>query len=210
MKSLTIGVLAVQGAVREHAVAMERVLAKRKIKGSVRLIKKQDDFPLKSNDLNYIDALVIPGGESTTISRNLIKSGLFELISTRVQEHSLPIFGTCAGCILLAKKLVEPKEIQTFNAMDIEVRRNAFGRQKDSFEANLTFDELKDAFNAVFIRGPLITKAWDKAQILAKFNNQIVAVRQNEFLALSFHPELTVDTRIHEYFLEMILSSTNK
>lgn len=198
----TIGILAIQGDVGEHVWTMERALQSKggdneHNSGSVILVRTKDDVAA-------INALVIPGGESTTISRVMQLSGIYAALLERVRQRSLPIMGTCAGCILLARKIVEPEEIHTLETMDIEVERNAFGRQKESFEVPINFANFDFPINAVFIRGPRIVRNWSNSQVLATYNDQIVAVRQDEFLALSFHPELTDDLRIHQYFLDMV------
>jgi pyridoxal 5'-phosphate synthase pdxT subunit len=197
---LTIGVLAVQGAITEHVSAITRACENLKIASNICLVK----HPL---DLAKTAGLLLPGGESTTISRLLRKTGLQDAIEKRIAKHSLPILGTCAGMILLAKRLIDnTKDLQSLNAIDMEVSRNAFGRQKESFEQLIEFDGFTTPYNAVFIRAPMVTKIWSNCKILAKLDGKVIAVQQNEFLALAFHPELTDDTRIHEYFLHMLYS----
>ena len=156
--------------------------------------------------IDEIDALIIPGGESSTISKILTKSGMFDAIVQRVKDNTLPIMGTCAGCVLLAKKIVENKDnLESLHAMDIEVERNAFGRQKESFEKNIEIKRFSKPYHAVFIRAPVIKKIWGTCEILAEVDKKIVAARQKKFLAFSFHPELTDDIRLHQYFLEMFI-----
>ena len=167
--------------------------------GYAKLVKQR-------KDLAEIDALIIPGGESTTISKILIKSRMHDAIKKRIEHDNLPIMGTCAGCVLLAKKIVRNKgEIQSLNTMDFEVERNAFGRQKESFEKSIEIKGFSRPYNAVFIRAPIIKKVWGACEVLAKIDEKIIATRQDKFLALSFHPELTKDSRIHSYFLEMFI-----
>lgn len=156
--------------------------------------------------IDEIDALIIPGGESSTISKILTKSGMFDAIVQRVKDNTLPIMGTCAGCVLLAKKIVENKDdLESLHAMDIEVERNAFGRQKESFEKIIEIKGFSKPYHAVFIRAPVIKKVWGTCEILAEVDKKIVAARQKKFLAFSFHPELTDDIRLHQYFLEMFI-----
>jgi len=156
--------------------------------------------------ISEIDALIIPGGESTTISKILVKSGMYDAIIQRLKDNSLPIMGTCAGCVLLAKKIVgNGGEITSLCAMDIEVERNMFGRQKESFEKNLEIKGFSKPYHAVFIRAPVIKKVWGACKVLAKIDKKIVAARQDRFLAVSFHPELIDDFRLHRYFLEMTI-----
>ena len=150
--------------------------------------------------------MIIPGGESTTISKILAKSDTYNAIIQRANNGNFPIMGTCAGCVLLAKSIVGNKgEITSLNLMDIEVERNKFGRQRESFEKNILIKGLSDPFHAVFIRAPIIKKAWGDCEILAKVDEKIVAVRQDKFFAYSFHPELTDDFRLHETFLNFII-----
>ena len=149
--------------------------------------------------------MIIPGGESSTISRSFIKSGIYDAIIQRLRQNNLPIMGTCAGCILLAKEIIGDKgNTKLLNAIDMQVKRNAFGRQKESFEINVKIKGFSKPYHAVFIRAPIIKKVWGKCEILAKMDEKIIAARQDKFLALSFHPELTDDLRIHRYFLDMI------
>lgn len=198
VKIVSIGVLSIQGDISEHESILNQTFKDMNTSGEVILIKN-------SSELNKIQGLIIPGGESTTISKNIVKEKIYDRIKKRVLTDSLPIMGTCAGCVLLAKKIADNNDIKTLNLIDMEVKRNAFGRQRDSFESDLKIDGLKDSFHAVFIRAPIITKVWGDCKILSTFSNKIVAVQQNNFLALSFHPELTNDTRIHRYFLSMII-----
>jgi 5'-phosphate synthase pdxT subunit len=152
-----------------------------------------------------VDAIIIPGGESTTISRLLVRFGLHERIVKKAGE-GVPILGTCAGLVLLAKEgdgQVEKTDTKLLGLMDMAVDRNAFGRQRESFEAELNVKGLEGLFPAIFIRAPLITKVWGKCQELARYENYIVMARQENLIALSFHPELSSDTRIHEMLIKM-------
>jgi len=131
---------------------------------------------------------------------------MYDVILQRLNEHDLCIMGTCAGCVLLAKEIVGSEDdVKLLHAIDMEVERNAFGRQKESFEKNVKIKEFSKPYNAVFIRAPVIKRVWGKCEILAKIDEKIIAARQDKFLALSFHPELTSDLRIHQYFLDMIV-----
>jgi 5'-phosphate synthase pdxT subunit len=135
----------------------------------------------------------------------MIKTGVYEQLRQRIQEKNIALMGTCAGCILLAKELTENTgDVHPLEAMDMQVERNAFGRQKESFEHDITFSDWKQPYHAVFIRAPVITKVWNDCTPLARIQDHIVAARQGNFLALGFHPELTDDLRIHKYFLAMI------
>ncbi len=187
----TIGVLALQGDFREHRQVLEGLGA---VVPEVRLQK----------DLEGLDGLIIPGGESTTIVRLMRTSDLLEPLR-KLAADDFPIWGTCAGMILLAKRLDETG-IPALEAMDIAIRRNAFGRQVDSFEADLPIPVLGDPpFHAVFIRAPIIEDIGPAVEVLARLpDGTPVAARQGHLLATAFHPELTSDHRFHQFFLQRI------
>lgn len=190
--------LSVQGSVVEHINALDKTFINNNIQGVSKLVKKKDD-------LKSLDALIIPGGESTTISKILIKSGLYDIICKRIENNDLFIMGTCAGCVLLAKEIFgEKNNTKLLSAMEMGVERNAFGRQRESFEQDIKIKGLSHPFRAVFIRAPIIYKVWGKCEIISKIDKKIIAAREDKFLAVTFHPELTNDLRIHEYFLQMI------
>jgi 5'-phosphate synthase pdxT subunit len=198
VKKVSIGVLGIQGAISEHITSMTNALKETNTSGEVFFVKYK-------KEIDDIDALILPGGESTTISKNLYKSDLHDVIIKRIEENNLPIMGTCAGCVLLAKELVDNnKDVKLLHAMDMQVERNAFGRQRESFEKNIDINGFSSPYTAVFIRAPLIKNVWGKCEVLATMDKKIVMARQDKFLALSFHPELTDDLRIHRYFLDMI------
>jgi 5'-phosphate synthase pdxT subunit len=177
---------------------MNRVFQEGKKKGNAILVRQP-------RDIDSCDALVIPGGESTTISRILVNSGIYDVIRERMKNDDIALMGTCAGCVLLAKEITDTKvDVKLLEAMDMQVERNAFGRQKESFERSLQIKGFANPYPAVFIRAPIITKIWGDCEILATSGKEIVMARQNNYLALSFHPELTDDLRIHRYFLEMV------
>jgi pyridoxal 5'-phosphate synthase pdxT subunit len=190
---MTVGVLALQGAFAEHA-RMLRQLGQDVVE--VRLPEQ----------LESIDRLIIPGGESTTIGKLLVAYGLLEPIRERAQR-GLPVWGTCAGMILLARDIAEgrPEGQPALGLMDITARRNAFGRQLDSFEADLHVAGLEDApFRAVFIRAPVIERIGAGVEPLAALDDsRVVAARQGHLLATAFHPELTNDPRLHQLFLDL-------
>jgi 5'-phosphate synthase pdxT subunit len=195
-----IGVLAMQGAVREH-VAM---LAEAGARG----------VPVRrAAELSEVDGLVLPGGESTTMSRLLESFELLEPLKARIAE-GLPAFGSCAGMILLARQTLDGRpDQQQLGGLDVVVRRNAFGRQVDSFEADLDFAGIDEKVHAVFIRAPWVEKAGDGVDVLATVSGvpgvdgetaRIVAVRQGAVLATAFHPELTPDVRVHRLFVDLV------
>jgi 5'-phosphate synthase pdxT subunit len=187
---MKIGVLALQGGFAEHIEALYNLNIEAT---SVRL-------PV---DLEDIDGLIIPGGESTTMSKLLSHYYLVQPIKDLVKK-GLPVFGTCAGMVLLAKKVVDA-EVEPLGAIDIEVRRNAYGSQGDSFEADLSISILEDkTFHGVFIRAPIVQKVGQDVEVLCRINNSAVAVKQDKLIACAFHPELTDDLRLHRYFLSII------
>ncbi len=187
---MRVGVLALQGDFLEHAQVLRKLGAE---VVEVRL----------PGDLEGLDGLVIPGGESTTISRLLDKYGLLRPLRDRI-EAGLPVMGTCAGAIVMAKEAPD-LDREGLRVMDIAVQRNAFGRQIDSFEADLNIKELGAPYHAVFIRAPRIERVMPPAEVLAQLaDGTIVAAKQDQMLALAFHPELTEDSRFHAYFLDTI------
>jgi 5'-phosphate synthase pdxT subunit len=190
--SARVGVLALQGDVREHARALASA--------GVEPVEVR-----RPEELAAVDGLVLPGGESTTIGRLLRIFGLLEPLRAAVRA-GLPVYGSCAGMILLAQDVLDGRPDQPLvGGLDVVVRRNAFGRQVDSFEADLEIDSLTGPpLHAVFIRAPWVEKAGDDVTVLARVGEHPVAVRQGNLLATSFHPELTGDTRMHELFVDMV------
>lgn len=186
---VNIGVLGLQGAVREHIRSVEA-------SGAEAVIVK------KIEQLEEIDGLIIPGGESTTMRRLIDKYSFMEPLRS-FAEQGKPMFGTCAGLILLAKHLVDYKESH-LGLMDVKVERNSFGRQRESFEAELMIPGIAEDFVGVFIRAPHIVEAGENVEILAKHDGRIVAAREGQFLGCSFHPELTDDHRFTSYFVKMV------
>lgn len=189
---ITVGVTAFQGAVEEHLTAVKRALH--------HLGRKGTAVPLRKT-LGDVDALIIPGGESTTISTLMHKTGMWEDIRDRAEE--LPVMGTCAGCILLATEVIDD-QVPTLGLMDMAVERNAFGRQNESFQCLLDVAGFSEPVPAIFIRAPLIRRLGRDCQVLASIEQGIVMARHRRKLALAFHPELTSDVRIHQYFLNMV------
>ncbi|QBZ23083.1 pyridoxal 5'-phosphate synthase glutaminase subunit PdxT [Bacillus cereus] len=190
-----IGVLGLQGAVREHVKSVEA-------SGAEAVVVKRIE------QLEEIDGLILPGGESTTMRRLIDKYAFMEPLRTFAKSGK-PMFGTCAGMILLAKTLIGYEEAH-IGAMDITVERNAFGRQKDSFEAALSIEGVGEDFVGVFIRAPYVVEVADNVEVLSRHGDRMVAVRQDQFLAASFHPELTDDHRVTAYFVEMVKEAKMK
>ena len=187
---MRIGVLASQGAFAEH-IAMLRQLEVEAL--PIRLLQ----------ELKGLDGLVIPGGESTSISKLMRDYDLMNEVRN-LARNGLPVLGTCAGMILLANEIAD-SDVEPLRIMDIAVRRNAFGRQRDSFEAELSIPVLGEkSFLGIFIRAPIIVRANKEVEILAKLGGTSVAVRQGKLLASAFHPELTDDLRFHQYFLDIV------
>jgi len=189
MRSLKIGVLALQGAAREHALALQKCGA-------------ETVMVRRCEQLAALDGLVLPGGESTTIGKLVSRYGLVNPIR-ELAAAGKALFGTCAGMILLARSITASDQF-CLSLMDIEVTRNAFGRQRESFEAELDVPVLgEEPFCACFIRAPLVEKVGEKVQVLATYGGRVVAARQGKILVTSFHPELTTDLRLHRYFLNL-------
>ncbi len=188
---MKVGVLALQGAFAAHA-------------RTLRALGAEPQEVRQPGDLAGVDALIMPGGESTTMSMLLDSSGLRAPIATRIAE-GLPVFGTCAGLILLAAVVLDGRADQSsFGVLDVDVRRNAFGRQVDSFEADLDVAGFDAPFHGVFIRAPVVERAGSDVEVLASLRDTPVLVRQGAVLAASFHPELSGDDRVHELFLESL------
>lgn len=192
--STRIGVLALQGAFREHIVSLEALGAE------AVAVRKPDQ-------LEGCEGLVIPGGESTAIAKLMVAYGFYAPIRER-HADGLAVWGTCAGAILIATDIVDGlPDQEPLALMDVAVRRNAYGRQIDSFEADLDFDGLDEPFRGVFIRAPWIESLGRGASSLAEHEGHIVAAREDRLLATTFHPELTGDPRIHRYFVERVVRS---
>jgi len=189
-----VGVLALQGDVREHLAALRDVGA------DAVSVRRRDE-------LSAVDGLVIPGGESTTMSHLLCELDLLEPLRARLAD-GLPAYGACAGMILLASEIldagVEGREAVPLGGIDITVRRNAFGRQVDSFEGDVEFSGFDEPVHAVFIRAPWVERVGDGVQVLARAAGHPVAVRQGPVLATAFHPEVTGDRRIHRLFVDIV------
>ncbi|WP_322925189.1 pyridoxal 5'-phosphate synthase glutaminase subunit PdxT [Paenibacillus campi] len=189
---MKIGVLALQGAVAEHIRSLQ-------LAGAEAVSVKRVD------ELDELDGIVIPGGESTTIGKLMRKYDFMDALQ-QFSTQGKPIFGTCAGLIVLAERIVGQEQAH-LSLMDMTVCRNAFGRQKESFETDLTITGINEPVRAVFIRAPLIESVGANVEVLSVYNDEIVAARQQHLLACSFHPELTDDYRLHQYFVEMVQES---
>ncbi|HEY7587805.1 MAG TPA: pyridoxal 5'-phosphate synthase glutaminase subunit PdxT [Thermoplasmata archaeon] len=194
---MRVGVIGVQGDVSEHVDAVARAIQEYGHSGEAFAVRRRED-------LDRVDGLTIPGGESTTISKLLVKLGLFDEIVRRAREERMPIMGTCAGCILLSKDAghqATRTKTRLLGLMDMAVDRNAFGRQRESFEATLQVQGLDAPFPCVFIRAPAILRTWGDCRPLARYQDKIVLARQGHLIGAAFHPELAGDLRIHGEFL---------
>ena len=187
-----IGVLALQGDVSEHVLALERAAPGLDV-AAVR----------RPGQIEMCQALVIPGGESTTIRRQMDGSGITRELVAAAQS-GMPVLATCAGMVLICKEIAGESRFRPLELMDITVSRNAFGPQRESFEADLDFKGLDRPYRAIFIRAPLIAEAGKGVEVLARLDEGAVAAREKNLLALAFHPELTDDSRIHRIFLNML------
>ena len=204
--SLTIGVLGIQGDVQENLVSARKALDELKIDGKVVDVKTSDE-------IQNLDGLILPGGESTTIGQlSLVNSSLKE-IKDKIAK-GMPVFGICAGMILLSKsaddRVVGKTNQPLLEILDIKLERNSFGRQRESFEADLEMDSINiPKFRGVFIRAPSVADAGSDVQVLAKFNEKIVAVKKGNVIGTSFHPELTMDVSLHKYFVNLVREFKN-
>jgi 5'-phosphate synthase pdxT subunit len=192
--TVRVGVLALQGDTREHLAALSEAGAE--------AVKVR-----RVSELDSVDALVIPGGESTTMSKLLREFELMDPLRIRLAD-GMPAYGSCAGMILLATEIVDAgvpgREALPLGAIDMTVRRNAFGRQVDSFEGDIAFEGLDESMHAVFIRAPWVERVGADVQVLAEAAGHPVAVRQGRMLATSFHPEMTGDRRVHQLFVDIV------
>jgi len=204
MTDLNIGVLSVQGDVAENVTATKDALKELDEDGNVSAVKTTEQ-------ISKLDGLIIPGGESTMIGQLSLLNGSLKLIKEKI-ESGMPVLGICAGMILLSKEVKDRvmgiTDQPLLDLLDVEVERNSFGRQRDSFEANVSMASIGiPNFNGVFIRAPSITETENEVEILSKFNEKIVAVKQGNILATAFHPELTSDISLHKFFVNMIKDS---
>ncbi|MGB9003965.1 MAG: pyridoxal 5'-phosphate synthase glutaminase subunit PdxT [Nitrosotalea sp.] len=201
MTGVNIGILAVQGDVAENLSATRMAMDELGVEGVVTEVKSPEQ-------ISDLDGLIIPGGESTVIGTLSLVNGSLKKIKEKIAS-GMPVLGTCAGMILLSKKakdrVVGEMEQPLLDYLDIKMERNAFGRQKDSFEADITLEKIGvPKFHGVFIRAPSVIDAGKDVEILSKFNEKIVAVKQGNIIGTSFHPELTADISIHKYFVNLV------
>ncbi len=204
MSELDIGILALQGDVAENLMSTMEAMNELGIDGSVSQVKTPDQ-------ISALDGLIIPGGESTMMGQLSITNGAMNSLKEKI-ESGMPVFGICAGMILLAKnskdRVLGATEQPLLDALDVEIERNSFGRQKDSFEAEISLEPIDiPSFQGVFIRAPAVLRTGSGVETLGKFNEKIIAVKQGNILATSFHPELTRDVSLHKQFVKMVKDS---
>lgn len=201
MSELNIGVLSIQGDVSENVSSTQDALKEFSEKGTVSTVKTPEQIA-------KVDGLIIPGGESTMIGQLSLVNGSLKKIKEKIEE-GMPVLGICAGLILLSKdakdRVMGEIDQPLLDLLDVQVERNSFGRQKDSFETEIAMDSINiPKFNGIFIRAPSIIEVGEKVEIISKFNEKIVAVKQDNMLGTAFHPELSSDISIHRYFVNMI------
>jgi 5'-phosphate synthase pdxT subunit len=206
-KSVTIGVLGLQGDIEENIAATKQALREMQIDGNVELVR----YP---EEVEKVDCLILPGGESTVQSTLAAIQRSLPVIKKRISE-GMPVLGTCAGMIMLSRrafdKVVGDTKQKLIGNLDIVVERNAFGRQGDSFEADVSIGMLgKEAFKGVFIRAPAVSEVGKDVEVIAKLNSRVVAVRQKNMIGTSFHPELSGDLRMHRHLVKMAVDFKKK
>ncbi len=206
-KSVTIGVLGFQGDIEENIAATKQALQEMQVEGNVELVR----YP---EEVERVDGLILPGGESTVQSTLAAIQRSLPVIKKRISE-GMPVMGTCAGMILLSRRafdrLVGDTKQKLIGNLDIVIERNAFGRQGDSFEADLAIGMLgKEAFKGVFIRAPAVSEVGKDVEVIAKFNNKVVAVKQKNIIGTAFHPELSGDSRMHRHLVKMTIDFRHK
>ena len=204
--SLNVGVLAIQGDVQENLLATKKALEELNLDGNVIDVKT-------AQDIETLDGLVIPGGESTTIGQLSLVNSSLKVMKEKI-EKGMPVLGICAGMILLSKtaddRVVGKTNQPLLDLLDVKLERNSFGRQRESFEADISMDSISiPKFRGVFIRAPSVSEAGSDVQVLSKFNEKIIAVKKGNIIGTSFHPELTRDVSLHKYFVNLVQESKN-
>jgi len=200
LSNIKIGVLGIQGDIEENILSISEALKNLNLQGTVESVRY-------SESIAELDGLILPGGESTVIGNLLsIQGNIFQTIKKKITD-GMPVLGTCAGLIMLSKrtydKVVGETKQKLFGVLDVVIERNAFGRQHESFEVDLDIPILgKELFRGIFIRSPIINNVGESVNILTKLNDKIVAVKQNNIIGTSFHPELSTDRRLHELFIK--------
>jgi len=204
--SLNVGVLSIQGDVQENILSAKTALDELGIDGKVTDVKTPEE-------ISQLDGLIIPGGESTTIGQLSLVNGSLKTVKDKIQ-NGMPVLGICAGMIMLSNtandRIIGKTDQPLLDILDIKLERNSFGRQKQSFESEISMDSINiPKFNGVFIRAPSVSDVGSDVEVLCKFNDRIVAVKKGNVIGTAFHPELTEDTSLHKYFLSLIHNSKN-
>ena len=204
--SLTVGVLSIQGDVQENLISTKAALDELGFDGTVTDVKTPDE-------ISQLDGLIIPGGESTTIGQLSLVNGSLKVLKEKI-DSGMPVLGICAGMIMLSKtandKVVGKTDQPLLDILDIKLERNSFGRQRDSFETDISLDSINiPKFNGVFIRAPSVSEVGSDVEVISKFNDKIVAVKKGNVIGTSFHPELTEDNSLHKYFVNLVNSFKN-
>ena len=204
--SLTVGVLSIQGDVQENILSAKSAIDELGLDGNVVDVRTPEE-------ISQLDGLIIPGGESTTIGQLSLVNGSLKVLKEKIQS-GMPVLGICAGMIMLSNtandKIIGKTDQPLLDILDIKLERNSFGRQKQSFESDISMDSINiSKFNGVFIRAPSVSDVGSDVEVLSKFNEQIVAVKKGNVIGTSFHPELTEDTALHKYFINLVNTSKN-
>jgi len=205
--SLTVGVLSIQGDVQENHLSVKTAIDELGIDGKVIDVKTPEE-------ISQLDGLIIPGGESTTIGQLSLVNGSLKVLKEKIQ-NGMPVLGICAGMIMLSNtandRVIGKTDQPLLDILDIKLERNSFGRQKESFEADISLDSINiPKFNGVFIRAPSVSDVGSDVEILSKFNDRIVAVKKGNVIGTAFHPELTEDISLHKYFVNLANTSKNQ
>jgi len=204
--SLTVGVLSIQGDVQENILSAKSAIDELGLDGNVVDVRTLEE-------ISQLDGLIIPGGESTTIGQLSLVNGSLKILKEKIQS-GMPVLGICAGMIMLSNtandKIVGKTDQPLLDILDINLERNSFGRQKQSFESDISMDSINiPKFNGVFIRAPSVSDVGSDVEVLSKFNERIVAVKKGNVIGTAFHPELTKDTALHKYFINLVNTSKN-
>ena len=204
--SLTVGVLSIQGDVQENMLSAKSAIDELGLDGNVVDVRTPEE-------ISQLDGLIIPGGESTTIGQLSLANGSLKALKGKIQS-GMPVLGICAGLIMLSNtandKIIGKTDQPLLDILDIKLERNSFGRQKQSFESDISMDSINiPKFNGVFIRAPSVSDVGSDVEVLSKFNERIVAVKKGNVIGTAFHPELTEDTALHKYFINLVNTSKN-
>ena len=204
--SFTIGVLSIQGDVQENLLSVQAAVDELSIDGKVIAVRTPEE-------ISQIDGLIIPGGESTTIGQLSLVNGSLKILKEKIQ-NGMPVLGICAGMIMLSNtandRIVGKTDQPLLDIFDIKLERNSFGRQKESFESDISMDSINiPKFNGIFIRAPSVSDVGSDVEVLSKFNDRIVAIKKDNVIGTAFHPELTEDTSLHKYFVNLVNTSKN-